>query len=118
RHGVDIWRLNRLINRNPSFVEESLGGVEPQRQITDRLDRVGILPGMLEAAIHPRTRFGAHECDRVVDRGFRYSGIDRCLDDLEDGAVGGRSVIALVTRDEIRLRNSYVLQNDRTAERR
>src|SRR5271155_1449299 len=47
------------------------------------LDGVGILPGVFQAAVDPRTGLGPHEGDGVVDRRLGDAGVDRRLDDLE-----------------------------------
>ena len=56
--------------------------------------------GVLEAAIDPGPRLGADEVDRLLDRRRGNAGIDGDLDDLEDRAIGGRLVVALVARND------------------
>ena len=58
---------------------------------------------MIQAAVDPRPRLGADEVDGLVERRAGDAGVDRRLDDLEDGAVRGGAVIALVAGHEIGL---------------
>ena len=91
--------------------EQRLGGVQFQRKIADRLDRVRVLPGVIETAVDPGTRLCANESDRFIDRRLGDAGVDGCLNDLENGAVGGGMIIPFVSRHEVRLRHLHIFQD-------
>ena len=97
----------------PATSRTRVGGVGAQLQVADRLDRVGVLPGVVDAAVDPGARLGAHEVDGVVDRRAGDAEVDRGLDDLEDRAVGGRLLVALVAGHEMGLRHLDVLERSR-----
>src|SRR5580692_7612234 len=86
--------------------------------MTDRLDSVGILPRVIEAAIDPRTRLCFYELDRLIDRRLGDTGVNRCLDDLENCAVRGWVIVTLVARDKISLRHNDILKQDGPAKGR
>ena len=49
---------------------------------------------------------------------FAIAGVDRNLNDLEDRAVGGRLIVALVAGDEMGSGDLHVVENDGSRERR
>ena len=55
------------VDRQARFVQERLGRVEPQNQVAHRLDRIRILPGVIEPAIDPGARLYFNEFDRLRD---------------------------------------------------
>ncbi len=70
---------------------------------------------MIEAAVHPGPRLGADEGDGLVDRRAGDAGVDGGLDDLEDRAVGGRAIVALVARYQMGLGHLHLVEQHRAA---
>ncbi|MNE07849.1 hypothetical protein D3C80_1004850 [compost metagenome] len=112
RFGIRV--LDGPINGVTGFFKQRLSRMKPQRQIADSLDRVGIFPGMIDAAIYPCTALGAHEGDGFIDRHLCNPGIDRDLDNLENRTIGGRFRIALVAGNQIGFRHLDVIEDDST----
>ncbi len=106
------------VNCQAGLFQQCLRRVQTQRQIANGLDRVGIVPGIFDATVDPGAALRPDKVNRLVDRRLRDAGIDRDLDDLEDRAVGGRLVVTLVARHEMRLRHLDVVDYDRARQRR
>ena len=84
--------------------------MQAEGEIADRLDRVRILPSVVQATVYPRARFGFYKSDGLIDGGLGYASVDCDLYDLEDGSVGSRLVISLVARNQVSLWNLDVVE--------
>lgn len=81
--------LDSPVDGVTGFLKQRLRRMQAQCQIADSLDRVGIIPGVVYAAVYPGAALGAHEGDGLIELGpsavWRSPRTSHAKGDLPDG---------------------------------